>query len=85
MNNIKEQFVRLYYELELTDDTSAMLKKLQRDVEKELRDYDKLKNKTTNISDEEHAKLVKDAMNWRGLKSAHDAISEIFNINKKKP
>ena len=33
MDNIKEQFARLYMELDLTDDQAAMIKKLQRDVD----------------------------------------------------
>lgn len=33
MENIKEQFARLYMELDLTDDQAAMIKKLQRDVD----------------------------------------------------
>lgn len=37
MENIKEQFARLYMELYLTDDQAAMIKKLQRDVEAALR------------------------------------------------
>jgi hypothetical protein len=37
MENIKEQFARLYAELDLTDDQFAMLRKLQRDVEAALR------------------------------------------------
>lgn len=32
MDNIKEQFARLYMELDLTDDQAAMIRKLQRDV-----------------------------------------------------
>lgn len=32
MENIKQQFSRLYMELDLTDDQAAMIKKLQRDV-----------------------------------------------------
>lgn len=32
MENIKEQFARLYMELDLTDDQAAIIKKLQRDV-----------------------------------------------------
>jgi hypothetical protein len=37
MENIKEQFARLYMELDLTDDQAAMIKKLQRDVDAALR------------------------------------------------
>ena len=37
MENIKEQFKRLFYELDLTDDQAAMIKKLQRDVDAALR------------------------------------------------
>lgn len=37
MENIKEQFARLYTELDLTDDQAAMIKKLQRDVDAALR------------------------------------------------
>lgn len=37
MENIKEQFARLYMELDLTDDQAAMIKKLQRDVYAALR------------------------------------------------
>lgn len=36
MENIKEQFIRLYAELDLTDDQFAMLRKLERDVYAEL-------------------------------------------------
>jgi len=32
MENIKEQFARLYMELDLTDDQAAMINKLQKDV-----------------------------------------------------
>ena len=32
MENINEQFKRLFCELDLTDDQAAMIKKLQRDV-----------------------------------------------------
>jgi len=32
MENIKEQFARLYMELDLTDDQAAMIKKLQRGI-----------------------------------------------------
>ena len=37
MENIKEQFARLFMELDLTDDQAAMIKKLQRDVDAALR------------------------------------------------
>jgi hypothetical protein len=37
MENIKQQFARLYMELDLTDDQAAMIKKLQRDVDAALR------------------------------------------------
>lgn len=37
MENIKEQFARLYMELDLTDDQASMIKKLQRDVDAALR------------------------------------------------
>lgn len=37
MGNIKEQFARLYMELDLTDDQASMIKKLQRDVDAALR------------------------------------------------
>jgi hypothetical protein len=37
MENIKEQFARLYMELDLTDDQAAMIRKLQRDVDAALR------------------------------------------------
>lgn len=37
MENIKEQFARLYMELDLTDDQAAMINKLQRDVDAALR------------------------------------------------
>lgn len=37
MENIKEQFTRLYMELDLTDDQAAMINKLQRDVDAALR------------------------------------------------
>ena len=33
MENIKEQFKRLFCELDLTDDQAAMIRKLQRDVD----------------------------------------------------
>ena len=33
MENINEQFKRLFCELDLTDDQAAMIKKLQRDVD----------------------------------------------------
>ena len=32
MENIKQQFARLYMELDLTDDQAAMIHKLQKDV-----------------------------------------------------
>lgn len=32
MENIKEQFARLYMELDLTDDQASMINKLQKDV-----------------------------------------------------
>jgi hypothetical protein len=37
MENINEQFKRLFCELDLTDDQAAMIKKLQRDVDVALR------------------------------------------------
>lgn len=37
MENINEQFKRLFCELDLTDDQAAMIKKLQRDVYAALR------------------------------------------------
>lgn len=37
MENINEQFKRLFYELDLTDDQAAMIKKLQMDVDAALR------------------------------------------------
>jgi hypothetical protein len=37
MENINEQFKRLFFELDLTDDQAAMIKKLQRDVDAALR------------------------------------------------
>lgn len=37
MENINEQFKRLFCELDLTDDQAAMIKKLQRDVDAALR------------------------------------------------
>lgn len=37
MENINEQFKRLFCELDLTDDQAAMIKKLQRDVNAALR------------------------------------------------
>jgi hypothetical protein len=37
MENINEQFKRLFCELDLTDDQAAMIRKLQRDVDAALR------------------------------------------------
>lgn len=37
MENINEQFKRLFCELDLTDDQATMIKKLQRDVDAALR------------------------------------------------
>lgn len=37
MENINEQFKRLFCELDLTDDQAAMIKKLQKDVDAALR------------------------------------------------
>ena len=37
MENINEQFKRLFCELDLTDDQASMIKKLQRDVDAALR------------------------------------------------